>query len=83
MALTKETIIDKLEVVGPFKKIGIREAVVVSEDGVELARSFKRRILHSDEDISSEGDEVKSVTSAGWTDAVKAAWISHKEANKE
>ena len=82
MALTKETIIDKLEVVGPFKKIGIREAVVVSEDGVELAKNFKRRILHPDEDISSETDEVKSITNVVWTDDVRTSWINHKEANK-
>tara|TARA_R110000824_G_scaffold350915_2_gene537845 strand:+ start:1143 stop:1397 length:255 start_codon:yes stop_codon:yes gene_type:complete len=82
MALTKETIIDKLEVVGPHKIIGLREATVVSEDGVELARNFHRRVINPDEDISNETDEVKSVTNVVWTDEIKSSWASYKEANK-
>ena len=81
MALTKEIMIDKLEVVGPYKKIGLREATVVSEDGVELARSFTRRVIHPDDDISSETSEVKSVTNVVWTDEIKSSWASYKAAN--
>ena len=81
MALTKEIIIDKLEIVGDYKKIQIREAIVVSEDGVELAKSFHRRIISpngSDEVISAslatETTEVQSVANAVWTDDVKRAY---------
>tara|TARA_R110002020_G_scaffold269582_2_gene484880 strand:+ start:566 stop:820 length:255 start_codon:yes stop_codon:yes gene_type:complete len=82
MALTKETIIDKLEVVGPHKIIGLREATVVTEDGVELARNIHRRIITPDKDVSNEVDEVKSVTDVVWTDEIKSSWATYKEANK-
>ena len=82
MALTKETIIDKLEVVGPYKIIGLREATVVSEDGVELARNLHRRIINPDEDVSNEVNEIKSVTDVVWTDEIKSSWAAYKEANK-
>ena len=81
MALTKETKIDKLEIVGDYKKIQIREAVVVSEDGVELARNFHRRIISPSgsnavisASLATETSEVKLVANAVWTDAIKGAY---------
>jgi hypothetical protein len=81
MALTKEIIIDKLEIVGDYKKIQIREATVVSEDGTELARSFHRRVISpsgSDAVISAslatETTEVRSVANVVWTDDIKGAY---------
>ena len=40
MALTKEVIEDKIEVVSKYKAVQVRTATVVKEDGVELTRSF-------------------------------------------
>ena len=37
MALEKITKIDKIEVVGDYKQIQVREATVIEEDGVELS----------------------------------------------
>ena len=80
MALTKKIVEDKIEVVGDFKTIQIREATVVSEDGVELSRKLHRRVIQccrkegdawSDYDTSSESAEVKAIAAAVWTDAVK------------
>jgi hypothetical protein len=45
MALTKKIEIDKIEIVGEYKNIQVREAVIVSEDGEELSRSFHRYVL--------------------------------------
>ena len=45
MALTKEVVQDKIEVVGDFKHIQIRTATIIKEDGVELSRSFHRHSL--------------------------------------
>ena len=58
MALTKEVKIDKLEIVGDFKQVLCREATVVSEDGVELSRSFHRHVLTPSScsaDLDSDG----------------------------
>ena len=87
MAITKETVEDKIEIVGDYKSIQVRTATVIKEDGVELTRSFHRHVLdclssvkndddtwtHTDTDISSESDEVQAIATAVWTDAIKAA----------
>jgi len=84
MALTKEIVEDKIEVVGDFKKIQIRTASVIKEDGKEISRSFHRKVINpgtldgSDNlvntDTSGESAEVKSIAAAVWTDSVKTAW---------
>ena len=80
MALTKEVKIDKLEIVGDFKHVQCREATVVSEDGVELSRSFHRHVLHPDSDISGEPQETQDICNAVWTAEVKSAWTAFQEA---
>ena len=76
MALTKSIINDKFEIVSEYKHLQIREATVVSEDGVELSRSFHRKILTPDVDISGETAEIQAICNAVWTDEVKAAWTA-------
>jgi len=46
MALIKEIIVDKIEIVGDYKAVQCREATVIKEDGVEISRSFNRHVLH-------------------------------------
>jgi hypothetical protein len=43
--ITKETIEDKIEIVGDYKAIQVRTATVIKEDGVELTRSFHRHVV--------------------------------------
>ena len=79
MALTKEVKCDKYEIVGDFKHIQCRTATIVKEDGVELSRSFHRRVLTPEMDVSGEDAEIKGVAAAVWTDAVKEAWAEFQE----
>jgi|TARA_B100001094_G_scaffold297405_1_gene320431 hypothetical protein len=84
MAITKETQIGKIEVVGKYKSVQVRTDTVVIEDDVELTRKYHRHALQPgtldgsnnlvDTDISGENAEVQSVCNAVWTDAVKLAW---------
>jgi hypothetical protein len=83
MALTKETVEDKIEVVGDYKAIQIRTATVIKDDGTEISRSFSRKVIQpcvksgdtwSDYDTSSESTEVQGIATAVWTDAVKTAY---------
>jgi hypothetical protein len=76
MALTKTVKCDKIEIVGDFKAIQCRQATIVSEDGVELSRSFHRHVLHPDSDISGEPAETQAICTAVWTDEVKSAWAT-------
>jgi len=73
MALTQENVIDRIEFVGEHRHMQIREATVIKEDGKEISRSFKRRVLMPDADVTGENAEVQAVTAAVWTLPIKAA----------
>tara|TARA_B100000035_G_scaffold82100_1_gene68827 strand:+ start:2816 stop:3073 length:258 start_codon:yes stop_codon:yes gene_type:complete len=79
MAITKRTEEDKIEVVGVHKMIQVRTATIIEEDGVEISRSFHRHVVAPDSDISNESTEVKAISNAVHTDAVKTAWKKHQE----
>ena len=81
MAITKETKIEKIEVVGQYKAVQVATDTVIKEDDKEISRSRHRHVVHPDEDISGEDAEVKAVANVVWTDSVKAAWKTHKENN--
>ena len=82
MALTKETQIGKIEVVGKYKSVQVRTDTVVMEDGNELSRQYHRHVLNPDADISNEHSEVQAVCNAVWTDQVKSDYETFK-ANQE
>ena len=82
MAITKEVVIDRHEVVGEYKHIQCREATIIKEDGVELSRSFHRHVLNPDDDISGEPQETQDICNAVWTDEVKSAWATFQAENE-
>ena len=73
--ITKTNEIDKVEVVGDFKMVQIREATIIKEDGVELTRSFNRRVITPSSDISGESSEIQSLCAIYHTQSVKDAYI--------
>ena len=78
MAITKETQIGKIEVVGKYKSVQVRTDTVVIEDGEELSRKYHRHALSPDAVITGEHTEVQAVCNAVWTDEVKAAYETFK-----
>ena len=77
MALTKETIEDKIEIVGEYKTVQVRTATVVKEDGVELSRSFHRHVVQpniSADDLANESTEVQAICNAVHTQEIKDAY---------
>jgi hypothetical protein len=82
MAITKETVVDKIEVL-EMGQVQVRTATVIKEDGTELSRNFHRHVLNprtksgdtwGDTDISSEDARVQAIANATWTDDVKSAY---------
>ena len=82
MAITKETVVDKIEVL-EIGLIQVRTATVIKEDGTELSRNFHRHVLNprtksddtwGDTDISGEDARVQAIANATWTDDVKSAY---------
>ena len=82
MALGKTTTDDKIEIVGDYKHLNIRTATIISEDGTELSRSFHRRVITPDADVSGESAEIRGIAAAVWTDQVKSAWQTFQEAQQ-
>jgi len=76
MAITKETQIGKIEVIGKHKFVQVRTDTVVIEDGEELSRKYHRHVLHPDADITNEHSEVQAVCNAVWTQDVKDAYAT-------
>ena len=82
MALTKETVVDKIEVL-EMGEVQVRTATRVMEDGTQLSSSFHRHVVEpstkasgswADTDISGEDARVQAVATATWTSAVKTAY---------
>ena len=78
MAITKETQIGKIEVVGQYKSVQVRTDTVVMEDGEELSRKYHRHSLSPDAVITDEHTEVQAVCNAVWTQDVKDAYTAFK-----
>ena len=45
MAITKEIIYDKKEIIGELGHLQVRKAIVIKEDSKEISRSFERYVL--------------------------------------
>ena len=92
MALAESIEYDKIEVVGQYKAVQVREATVIKKDGVQIAKSFRRYVLNAgtldasdnlvDTDLSGEPAEIQAVCNAVWTTNVKAAWKTKLIADK-
>jgi hypothetical protein len=82
MALSKVTVVDKIEVLEKGQ-VQVRTATRVLEDGVELSSSFSRHVIEpstktgdtwGDTDISGEDARVQAIATATWTSSVKTAY---------
>ena len=96
MALTKETVVDKIEVL-EIGQVQVRTATRVLEDGVELSSSFSRHVIdpqvRSDyvkdvhpgtwaaTDVTGEDARVQAICTASWTAEVIAAYKATVIAN--
>ena len=91
MAITKTQENDKIEVVNKWN-INVRTATIIKEDGVELTRSFHRKVLTPgdldasdnlvDTNISGEDADVQAICNAAWTTQVKADYKAFLILNK-
>ena len=82
MALTEETVQDKIEIVGVHKMVQVRTATVIKRDGVEISRSFSRHVVSPGADVSGESAEVQAICAAVHTQAVKDAYAAHLAAQE-
>ena len=77
MALVKRTVLDKIEVGGPYKSIQLRydnQIIDDSDNSIVVDGKFSRRVVHCIDDISSESTEIKEIAAAVWTEELKTAY---------
>lgn len=67
MALTKETVIDKIEVL-ESGIIQVRQATRVLEDGTLLSQSYHRHTLDPGADLTNEDPKVVAIATAAWAE---------------
>ena len=79
MALTEQTIVDKIEVV-ENGSVQVRTATVIKRDDVEINRSFHRHVLTPGSDLTDQDARVSAIATATWTDEVVAAYEAAQEA---
>ena len=92
MALTESQENDKIEVVHKWN-VQVRTATVIKKDGVELTRSFSRKVLTPgtldasdnlvDTNLSGEDADVQAICNAAWTAQVKTDYTAFLVANKD
>lgn len=73
MALSKETVVDKIEVL-ENGAIQVRAAIRVLEDGTVLSSSYHRHALQPGDDLTNEAPKVVAIANATWTPDVIAAY---------
>jgi len=86
MALTKTTKNDKIEVLqlaAGYPVIQVRTATVITEDGVEISRTFHRHVLTPDADLLAEDADVVIIAGAVFTADAKAAYAAAQVAVNE
>ena len=77
MALTEESVVDKIEVVGDYNHVQVRTATVIKRDGEEISRSFSRHVIAAGDDYSGEDSKVQGICAAVHTQDVIDAYAAH------
>ena len=75
MALIKQTITDKIEIVGPFSHVQVREAIQVLEDGNVISLAYHRYIVEPGG--TSTDSKISAVIAAVHTQDVIDAYQAH------
>lgn len=62
--LTEKTIIDKIELVGEYRHVQVRKAMIIERDGQEVSRLYERYVITPGDDYSNQPEDVKIVCDA-------------------
>lgn len=69
MAIIEKKIVDKIEVL-ENNLIQVRTASVIEKDGIELTRTFERKLLVPTDNIDNEDAKVQAIANSIWTPEV-------------
>ena len=74
MALTKQKVQDKIEIVSEFKHIQIRYANQIVEDGTVISSSFERTVVSCGDYAGADEHNVRAIADAMWTEELIARY---------
>lgn len=77
MAITTRTEIGQRTLLADGQ-LQVRIDTVVENDGVEISRTYFRKVLAPGDDVTNEDASVKAVANAAWTQAVVDAYKAKK-----
>ena len=81
MALEKQTVVDRIEVV-EVGVVQVRTATRIVEDGNVISQSYHRHTIQPGADYSNEDARVQAICQATHTPEVIAAYQAMQEANQ-
>ena len=74
MALTKQKVQDKIEIVSEFKHIQIRYANQIVEDGTVISSAFERTVVSCGDWDKADEHNVRAIADAVWNADLIAAY---------
>ena len=78
MSLEKKVILDRVEFVGDYKTMQVREKTIVLEDGSVITDSFHRSSYECDFGIENLPEKLQPYAQGVWTDELLAEYESAK-----
>jgi len=82
MALTKQTVVDKIEIL-EFGVIQVRRAEYILENGARIAGPTYHRVAYAPgDDVTTEDPRVRSHAAIAWTPEVIAAHLARQAADR-
>lgn len=82
MALTEETMNDKIEVLNlaaGFPVVQVRTVISIKRDDEEISRNFHRHVLMPDADLTNQDADVVAIASTVFTDEAKEAYAARPQ----
>ena len=61
MTLEKKVFVDKIEILPEQKIVQVRTATTITENGVEISRTFHRGLLKPNDDVSGQEPLVQKI----------------------
>jgi predicted transcriptional regulator len=82
MALSKQRVQDKVEIVSAFKHIQIRYSNQIVEDGNVISQSYERTVVSCGDYAKADEHNVRAIADAIWTEEIIAAYLQSQNQNQ-
>jgi len=79
MALSKQKVQDKIEIVSAFKHIQIRYADQIVEDGSVISQSYFRTVVNCGDYDAADEHNVRAIADAVWSEELIAEYKASVE----